>query len=109
MNVEVEEEETQPLFKQMATVVICSDWQLLDNQHVVDQFMNPKHQMNIDSGDRPVQVFCNAGSTFTNKKGNFGSWEVLFNPRSIANMVSSKTMKNKNSVKYKYDDKGGIT
>ena len=38
-------------------------------------------------------MFCNAGSTFTNMKGMFGSILVVYNPHGIANIVPLKNVK----------------
>ena len=105
---ESEEGEKQHMLHQTVKGVLNRDCFLLDNQTTVDQFVNQAYLTKIHSRDMPVLVFCNAGSTSTNKKGYFGSLEVLFDSDGITNVVLSKTRKENYRVTYKSHDKGGI-
>ena len=61
------EEEILHMFYQVAKRVLCRDWLLLDNQSIVDQFINLAYLKSIHSVDKPEHVSCNADSRSQNK------------------------------------------
>jgi hypothetical protein len=68
--------------------LVNKNWVLLDSQSTVHQITNPAFLSNIRKAKKPATVYCNAGSTYSGLKGEFGTLTVKHNPRSIANVLS---------------------
>ena len=85
-------------------------WDLLflDNQSMVDQFLNPKYLNDIIIVEQETTVYCNGGILMTNKNGKFDTLEVWYNPDSVMNVILLKTMTKHYKVMYDSDDRGGV-
>jgi hypothetical protein len=88
--------------------VVNENWVLLDSQSTVDQIANPAFLSNIRKAKKPATVHCNAGSTYSSLKGEFGTLTVKHNPRSIANVLSLHQAKDRHRVTYHSWDCGGV-
>ncbi len=82
---------------------------LLNNQSTINQIANAALLKNIQKSNNPIVVHCNAGSTSTDLEGDLGSMTVKHNPRSIANVLSLCTIKQKYRVMYDSKDGAGGT
>ncbi len=56
--------------------VVNKNWVLLDSQNTVNQVSNPLMLTNIRKAKNPSKIHCNAKSTCSVLKGNFGSLTV---------------------------------
>lgn len=90
------------------TSVIDNNTILLDNQSTISQFASKDLVSNIRPADRPVRVFCNAGSTLTTLEGDFGDFKVFYNADGIANVLSLKDVAARHRVTYDSWDRGGV-
>ena len=54
-----EREVEEHIFHQVATSVLRKEWLLLDNQSMVDQFVNAKYLTNISTAEQLMTVYCN--------------------------------------------------
>ncbi len=63
---------------------------------------------NIRKGEKPIIVHCNAGSTQTNLIRELGRMTVHHNPRSIANVLSLKSVLARHGMTYNSKDCGGV-
>ena len=63
---------TEHIFHQNECSHLSNDWLLLDNQSILNQFVNKQYLTNIHIAQKPIIVFCNAGSTY--QKGMFGNF-----------------------------------
>ncbi len=79
--------------------IVNKKYILLGNQSTVDQIANPKLLMNIRKANKPITVYCNAGSTITNLKVELGSMTMKHNLYSIAK---------RHRVTYNRWDRGGV-
>lgn len=73
---------------------------LLDNQSTVNQIVNPNMLKNIRKSSKPIKIHCNAGMTKTELEGELGEMTVYHNPDGIANVLSLKSVAEKNRVTY---------
>jgi hypothetical protein len=81
---------------------------LLDNQSTVDQIANPDLLPNIRKSQKPIMVHCNTGKTKTDLEGKLGDMMVHHNPKSIANVLSLHSVKQKHRVTYESWDRNGV-
>ncbi len=88
--------------------VVDRNWVLLDSQSTVDQVSNPAMLRNIRKAKNPSKIHCNAGSTGSVLKGNFGSITVKHSPYGIANVLSLNGAKQRHQVMYDSEDRGGV-
>jgi hypothetical protein len=88
--------------------VVNENYLLLDNQSTVNQVANPNLLKNIRKGEKPIIVHCNAGSTKTDLIGELGRMTVHHNPRSIANVLSLKSVMARHRMTYDSKDHGGV-
>ncbi len=88
--------------------VVNKNYRLLNNQSTVNQVANPNLLKNMREGEKPIIVHCNAGSTKTNLIGEQGRMTVHHNPRSIANVLSLKSVAARPRVTYDSKDHGGV-
>jgi hypothetical protein len=72
--------------------VVDKNCLLLDNQSTVNQVVNPNLLKNIRKGGKPIIIHCNMGSTKTDLIGKLGRMTVHHNLRSIANVLSLKSV-----------------
>ena len=77
---------------------------LLDSQSTDDQVANPGMVTNIRKAKNPVTIHCNAGSTYSALKGEFGNVTVKHNPHSIANVLLLYKAKQCHQVTYDSKD-----
>ena len=56
--------------------VVNKNWVLLDSQNTINQVSNPLMLTNIRKAKNPSKIHCNAKSTCSVLKGNFGSLTV---------------------------------
>ncbi len=68
----------------------------------------PNLLKNIRKGEKPIIFHCNAGSTKTNLIGELGRMTVHHNPRSIANVLSLKSVAARHRMIYNSKDCGGV-
>ncbi len=114
MHADVEEEdsdedEDENLFVQHKTKgVVNKNYLLLDNQSSVDQIANPDLLTNIRKSQKPIVVHCNAGKMKTDLEGELGDMMVHHNPKSIANVLSLHSVKQKHWVTYNSWDRTGV-
>ena len=102
-----EDYEEETVFTQN-TGVVGTTKILLDNQSTINQFASKALLSDIRPADRPVRVFCNAGSTVTNLQGDFGSIPVFFDENGTANILSLKEVASRHRVTYDSWDHGGV-
>ncbi len=111
-NVEEEDsdkDEDEILFVQHKTKrVVDKNYLLLDNQSMVNQIANPGLLTNIRKSQKPIMVHCNAGKTKTDIEGKLGDMMVHHNPKSIANVLSLHSIKQKHWVTYNSWDCNGV-
>ncbi len=88
--------------------VVDKNYLLLDNQSTVNQVANHNLLKNIRKGEKPIIIHCNAGSTKTNLIGELGRMTVHHNLRSIANVLSLKSVVARHCVTYDREDRGGV-
>ncbi len=88
--------------------VVNKIYLLLDNQSTVDQIANPDLLTNIRKSQKPIVVHCNAGKTKTDLEGELGEMTVHHNPKSIANVLSLHSVKQKHLVTYDSWDRTGV-
>ncbi len=84
--------------------VINKNWVLLDSQSTVNQVSNPALLSNIRRAKNPSIIRCNAGSTSSILKGEFGSVMVKHSPHGIANVLSLNEVKQRHRVMYNSHD-----
>ena len=101
-------DEVEHIFDQHITGVLCNTWLLLDNQSMVDQFVNPTYLHDIKSVGKHIDVYCNAGKTSTNQQGMFRGIKVWCNLLGIADVISLKTIKSMFRGTYDSDNSGGV-
>ena len=89
-NEDIKEEAEEYIFHQGGNDIMSRDWLLLDNQSIMDQFVDPKYLTNVSKGEWEMTVSCNVGSSTTNQRGMFGNFR--HNSDGIANVISPKTM-----------------
>jgi hypothetical protein len=88
--------------------VVNKNWVLLDSQSTMDQIKNPAFLSNIREAKNPATIHCNAGSTYSNLEGEFGTVTVKHNPRSIANVLSLHQVTHCHRVTYNSWDRRGV-
>ena len=88
--------------------VVNKNLVLLDSQRIVDQFSSPGLITNIRRAKNLATIHCNACSTYSTLKGEFGSVTVTHNPCSIANVLSLNEAKQRHQVTYNSKDRGGV-
>ncbi len=88
--------------------VVNKNWVLLDSQSTADQGANPGLLTNIRKAKNPVTIHCNAGSTYSALKGEFGKVTVKHDPHSIANVLLLYEAKQHHRVTYDSKDCGGV-
>ena len=77
VNIEVEDvKDTNHMSHQTPEGMINMDWQFLNNQSTVDQFVNLKYLKSTHPTEKPIDVFCNSGSILEKKKGMLGLVEM---------------------------------
>jgi hypothetical protein len=104
-----DEDEDENLFVQHKTKgVVNKNYLLLDNQSSVDQIANPDLLTNIRKSQKPIVVHCNAGKMKTDLEGELGDMMVHHNPKSIANVLSLHSVKQKHWVTYNSWDRTGV-
>ena len=84
------------------------DWLLLDNQSTVDWIANSSCFTKIHTIHSKVQEFCNAGSIIKNKCAKFGSLNIWYNLKIIANIISFKTIKSQYHLMYDHENRGEV-
>jgi hypothetical protein len=102
-----EEEQEENLFAQYSKGkkgVANENYLLLNNQSTINQVANPSLLTNIRRGEKPIVVHCNAGSMKTDLIGELGSMTVHHNPKSIANVLSLKSVASRHHVTYDSKD-----
>ncbi len=67
--------------------VVNKNWVLLDSQSTANQVANPGMLTNIRKAKNPVNIHCNACSTYSALEGEFGNVMVKHNPHSIPNVL----------------------
>ncbi len=80
--------------------LVNKNWVLLDSQSTVNQVSNPALLSNIRRANNPSIIHCNAGSTSSILKGEFGSVTVKHSPHGIANGLSLNEAKQRHRVTY---------
>ena len=65
----IDNNDIEQMFRQNIYGIQSKTWFLLDNQNFMDQSVNSKYLKDIHNVNRLVEVFCNAGSTFTDQQG----------------------------------------
>jgi hypothetical protein len=88
--------------------VVNKNWVLLNSQSTANQVANPGMLTNIRKAKNPVTIHCNAGSTYSTLKGEFGNVMVKHNPHSIANVLLLYEAKQCCRVTYGSKDRGGV-
>ncbi len=88
--------------------VVDENYQLLNNQSTVKQVANPNLLKNIRKGEKPIIVHCNAGLTKTDLIRELGRMTVHHNPRSIANVLSLKSVAARHCMTHNREDCGGV-
>jgi hypothetical protein len=88
--------------------VVNENYLLLDNQSTMNQVANPNLLKNIRKGENPIIVHCHAGSTKTDLIRELGRMTVHHNPRSIANILSLKSVAARHRVTYDSEDRWGV-
>jgi hypothetical protein len=84
--------------------VVNKNWVLLDSQSTADQVANPGMLTNLRKAKNLVTIHCNAGSTYSALKGEFGNLTVKHDPHSIANVLSLYEAKQRHQVTYDSKD-----
>jgi hypothetical protein len=111
-NVEEEdsdEDKDKNLFVQhKAKGVVNKNYLLLDNQSTIDQIANPDLLTNIRKSQKTIVVHCNTGEMKTDLEGKLGDMTVHHNPKSIANVLSLHSVKQKHQVSYDCWDRNGV-
>jgi hypothetical protein len=106
---DTDEDKNENLFMQHKTKgVVNKNYLLLNNQSTVNQIANPDLLTNIRKSQKPIVVHCNAGKTKTDLKGELGDMTVHHNPKSIANVLSLHSVKQKHLVTYNSWDCNGV-
>ena len=91
-----DEDKDKNLFVQhKAKGVVNKNYLLLDNQSTVNQIANPDLLTNIRKSQKPIVGHCNAGKTKTDLECKLGDMTVHHNPKSIANVLSLHSIKQK--------------
>ncbi len=91
-----DDDEVENLFMQhKAKGVVNKNYLLLDNQSTFNQIANPDPLTNIRKSQKPIVVHYNAGKTKTDLEGKLGDMMVHHNPKSIANVLSLLSVKQK--------------
>jgi hypothetical protein len=104
-----DENNDENLFMQhKAKGVVNKNYLLLDNQSTVNQIANPDLLTNIRKSQKPIVVHYNAGKTKTDLEGKLGDMTVHHNPKSIANVLSLLSVKQKQQVTYNSWDQYGV-
>ena len=76
-------------------------WVLLDSQSAIDLFCNSDFLTHIRTLNEMLQIFCNAGSTYTNMVGDLeGYCTVWYYPEGIVNILSLDIVSRKYYVQY---------
>ncbi len=88
--------------------VVNKNWVLLDSQSTADQVANPGRLTNMRKAKNTVTIHCNAGSTYSTLKGEFGNVMVKHNPHSITNVLLLYEAKQRHQVTYDSKDQGGV-
>jgi hypothetical protein len=88
--------------------LVNKNYLLLDNQSTVDQIANPDLLINTRKSQKPIVVHCNVGKTKTDLEGKLGDMTVHHNPKSIANVLSLHSVKQKYLVTYGSWDRDGV-
>ncbi len=81
---------------------------LLNHQSTVDKIANPDLLTNIRKSQKPIEVHSNAGKMKTYLKGELGDMMVHHNPKSIMNVLSLHSAKQKHRVTYDSWDHNGV-
>ncbi len=88
--------------------VVNENYLLFNNQSTVNQVANPNLLKNIRKGKKPIVFHFNVGSTKTDLIGELGRMTVHLNQRSIANVLSLKSVAARHCVTYDSTDRGGV-
>ena len=76
-------------------------WVLLDSQSTIDLFCNPDFLTNIRKLSERLEIFCNAGSTYTNMVGDLAGYgTVWFYPEGIEHILSLHRVARNYHVQY---------
>jgi hypothetical protein len=106
---ESDQDKDENIFAQhKAKGVVNKNYLLLDNQTTVNQIANPDLLTNIRKSQKPIVVHFNVGKTKTDFKGKLGDMMVHHNPKSIANVLSLHSVKQKHQVTYDSWDRDGV-
>ncbi len=78
--------------------VVNKNWVLLDSQSTADQVAHPGLLTNMRKAKNTVTIHCNAGSTYSALKGEFGNMTVKHDPHSILNVLLLYNAKQRHQV-----------
>jgi hypothetical protein len=87
---------------------VNKNWVLLNSQSTVNQVSNPALLSNIRRAKNPSIIHCNARSTSSILKGEFGSVMVKHSPHGIANVLLLNKAKQRHRVTYDSHNRGWV-
>ena len=87
---------------------VDKNWVLLNSQSTVNQVSNPALLSNIRKAKNPSTIHCNARSTSSILKGEFGSMTVRHSPHGIANVLLLNEVKQRHRATYDSHERVGV-
>ena len=73
------------------------------NEHTLNKTDNKNYFANIHIVQKPITIFCDDGSMTTNQKRMCSKFEVWYNPKIKANILSLKTVTDYNVTHHSND------